>query len=83
VRRQAVVDINGEIIGGEKKSNARIGFEMEIDSQYFDKEGYPERYLAYEKGFGEFVGEYPTAYYAGAPETMLKLCDVIGKFFGK
>lgn len=84
VRKQAVVDINGNIIGGKKTSKTVIGFEMEIDSQFFDKEGYPERYYAYEKGFGEFVGKYPTAYYAGAPETMIKLSDnVIKTFFNK
>ncbi len=83
VRKQAVVDINGEIIGGKKLSKTEIGFEMEIDSQFFDKEGYPERYYAYEEGFGEFVGKYPTAYYAGAPETMLKLTDLMSKFFNK
>ena len=84
IRNQAVVDINGDIIGGKKTSNSVIGFEMEIDSQFFDREGYPERYYAYEKGFGEFVGKYPTAYYAGAPETMIKLSgDIIKKFFKK
>ncbi len=83
VEKQAVVDINGNIIGGEKTSKAFIGFEMEIDSQYFDQEGYPERYRAYEDGFGKFVGKYPTAYYAGHPQTLLKLCGLIGKFFNK
>ncbi len=83
VRKQAVVDINGNIIGGKKISKTEIGFEMEIDSQFFDNEAYVERYYAYEKGFGEFVGERPTAYYAGAPETMLKLIDLMSKFFNK
>lgn len=83
IRRQAVVDINGIILGGKKTSGASIGFEMEIDSQFFDKEDYKERYYAYEKGFGEFVGKYPTAYYAGAPETMIRVSgDIIKKFFG-
>lgn len=83
VRKQAVVDINGDIIGGKKISKTEIGFEMEIDSQFFNDESYLERYYAYEKGFSEFVGERPTAYYAGASETMLKLLDVIGKFYGE
>lgn len=83
VRNQAVVDINGEIIGGKKLSNTEIGFEMEIDEQFYDREGYPERYYAYEKGFGEFVGKYPTAYYAGAPETMIKSLPILDKFFKK
>ena len=83
IRQQAVVDINRKVIGGKKTSNTVIGFEMEIDSQFFDREGYPERYYAYENGFGEFVGTYPTAYYSGAPETMLKLTDLISKFLNK
>ena len=81
VRKQAVVDINGDIIGGKKVSRTEIGFEMEIDEQFYSKEGYPERYYAYEKGFGEFVGKHPTAYYAGCPDTMIKALDVIGKFY--
>lgn len=83
VRKQAVVDINGEIIGGKKVSNTEIGFEMEIDEQFYDREGYPERYYAYENGFGEFVGKRPTAYYAGAPETLIKTLPIIDKFFKK
>lgn len=83
VRKQAVVDIHGNIIGGKKVSKTEIGFEMEIDSQFFDNKDYAERYYAYEKGFGEFVGKRPTAYYAGAPETMLKLADLMTKFFNK
>ena len=83
VRKQAVVDINGEIIGGVKTSNTEIGFEMEIDHQFFTNEAYPPRYYAYEEGFGEFVGKYPTAYYAGAPETMLKVLDVMNKYYNK
>ena len=82
-RKQAVVDINGEIIGGVKTSSTEIGFEMEIDHQFFNKEDYPPRYYAYEEGFGEFLGVRPTAYYAGAPETMLKLLDVMDKFYNK
>lgn len=83
VRKQAVVDINGEIIGGKKISKTEIGFEMEIDDQFYELEGYSERYYAYEKGFGEFVGSYPTAYYAGAPETLIKSLNIIDKFFKK
>lgn len=82
-RKQAVVDINGNIIGGRKTSSTEIGFEMEIDEQFYNKEGYPERYYAYENGFGEFVGERPTAYYAGAPETLIKTLPIIKKFFNK
>lgn len=83
MEKQAVVDINGDIIGGEKTSNALIGFEMEIDSQYFDREGYPERYKAYEEGFGKYVGKCPTAYYAGHPQTMIKLQSLIKNFLNK
>ena len=83
VRKQAVVDINGEIIGGKKLSNTEIGFEMEIDEQFYNREGYSERYYAYEEGFGEFVGKRPTAYYAGAPETTVKALDIIDKFYKK
>ncbi len=82
VKNQAVVDINGNIIGGKKTSKAEIGFEMEIDHQFLENDSYVQRYYAYEKGFGEFVGVHPTAYYAGAPETLLKVSDVISKFFG-
>lgn len=83
VRKQAVVDINGNIIGGKKVSNSEIGFEMEIDEQFYDREGYPERYYAYEKGFGEFVGVRPTAYYAGTPETLMKSLPIIDRFYKK
>ncbi len=83
VKAQAVLDRNGEIIGGKKTSKTVIGFEMEIDSQYFDKPDYPERYNAYESGFGDLVGTYPTAYYAGPPETMIKCSDIIAKFLSK
>ena len=82
-RKQAVVDINGEIIGGKKVSHSEIGFEMEIDEQFYDREAYPERYYAYEKGFGEFVGTCPTAYYAGAPETLIRSLPIIDKFYKK
>ncbi len=81
MKQQAVVDINGNIIGGEKTSNANIGFEMEIDWQYFNDPAYVERYQAYEKGFGEYLDKCPTAYYAGSPDTMLKLADLIKNFF--
>lgn len=78
---QAVLDPEGNIIGGKKISDTLIGFEMEIDSQFFDDESYVPRYYAYEQAFGKFVGKYPTAYYAGYPETLLKVSDIITKFF--
>ena len=81
VKAQAVLDINGNIIGGKKISKTEIGFEMEIDHQFYNDEAYVERYYAYEKVFGEFVGEHPTAYYAGTPETLVKSADIIKKFF--
>ena len=83
VARQQIVDLNGNTVGGKKVSDTVIGFEMEIDWQFFEKEEYPERYYAYEQAFGGFVGKYPTAYYAGCPETAVKLADVISKFFNK
>ena len=81
VEKQAVLDINGNILGGEKRSKTVIGFEMEIDHQFYTDEAYVERYYAYEKGFGKFVGTYPTAYYAGTPETLVKSLDIIKKYF--
>lgn len=81
VKQQAVVDINGNIIGGKKISGTEIGFEMEIDHQFYENDSYVSRYYAYEQGFGSFVGGFPTAYYAGSPETLLKLSDIISKFF--
>ncbi len=81
VSKQAVLDIDRHIIGGKKISKTSIGFEMEIDSQFFVDDGYKERYFEYEKGFGPFVGTHPTAYYAGAPETMLRLLDVVDNFY--
>lgn len=83
VLKQAVVDPDGNIIGGKKTSKTRIGFEMEIDSQFFDLPGYPERYYKYEETFGDLVGTYPTAFYAGCPDTMVQLTDLIGKFLNK
>ena len=53
---------------------------MEIDHQFFDKEDYKERYFGYEKAFGEFVGKYPTAYYAGCPDTAVKVADLMKNF---
>ena len=75
-----VIDTDGSVIGGEKTSGTVIGFEMEIDHQFFDKEDYKERYFGYEKAFGEFVGKYPTAYYAGCPDTAVKVADLMKKF---
>lgn len=83
IERQAVLDPEFNVIGGEKKSNALIGFEMEIDSQFFNDESYVPRYYAYEEAFGKFVGKYPTAYYAGYPETLIRVGDIIKKFFNK
>lgn len=80
VRQQQVIDTDGSVIGGEKTSGTVIGFEMEIDHQFFDKEDYKERYYGYEKAFGEFVGKYPTAYYAGCPDTAVKVADLMKKF---
>lgn len=81
VKQQAVVDINGNIIGGKKISKTEIGFEMEIDHQFFENDAYAERYYAYEKAFGSFAGTRPAAYYAGAPETLLKVSHIISGFF--
>lgn len=83
VEQQAVVDADGSIIGGEKRSKTAIGFEMEIDWEYYEKPDYPERYHAYEKTFGELVGKYPTAYYAGCPDTAVKAHTLIGNFLKK
>ncbi len=83
VEQQQVVDADGSVIGGEKTSKTVIGFEMEIDSQFFDKEDYHERYFAYEKTFGHLVGKYPTAYYAGCPDTAVKLYELMGKFLNQ
>ncbi len=80
MKNQAIVDINGNIIGGKKTSKTEIGFEMEIDWQYFEGDDYVERYKAYENGFGEYLGKCPTAYYAGCPDTMMKLADLIKNF---
>jgi hypothetical protein len=81
VEKQAVVDIEHNIIGSKKTSRTEIGFEMEIDAQFYEKEGYPERYYDYEKAFGHFVGKNPTAYYAGTPQTLLRSLDIIEKFY--
>lgn len=83
VRQQQVIDADGSVIGGEKTSKTVIGFEMEIDHQFFDKEGYPERYYAYEETYGEFLGKYPTAYYAGCPDTAVKVADLMKKFLNQ
>lgn len=82
VKKQAVLDINGEIIGGRKTSSTEIGFEMEIDHQFYEKEDYPPRYYAYEKGFGEHVDKHSVFYYAGTPETLVRSADIIKKFYG-
>lgn len=78
--KQAVVDKDGNIIGGEKRSKTAIGFEMEIDWEYFEKPEHAKRYQAYEETFGELVGKYPTAYYAGCPDTAVKLHELIRAF---
>lgn len=81
VAAQAVLDKDGNIIGGKKTSKTLIGFEMEIDHQFYTDEDYQKRYYAYEQGFGKLVGSFPTAYYAGTPETLVKSADIIAKFF--
>lgn len=80
VEQQQVIDADGSVIGGEKTSKTVIGFEMEIDSQFFDQQDYHDRYWAYEKTFGQFVGKYPTAYYAGCPDTTVKVAELMAKF---
>lgn len=80
VEQQQVIDTDGSVIGGEKTSKTVLGFEMEIDSQFFDREDYHERYFAYEEAFGHLVGKYPTAYYAGCPDTAVKLYELMGNF---
>ena len=37
----------------------------------------------YEETYGEFVGKYPTAYYAGCPDTAVKVADLMKKFLNK
>lgn len=64
VAQQAVLNSSGAVIGGTKTSDTEIGFEMEIDERYFTDSAYRERYQAYADTFAEFVGQYPTAYYA-------------------
>lgn len=81
VARQAVVDASGAVIGGTKTSNTQIGFEMEIDERYFTDSAYRERYQAYVDAFAEFVGQYPTVYYASSPEVMLTLTKQMTAFF--
>lgn len=81
VASQAVLNASGAIIGGSKTSNTSIGFEMEIDEKYFSDTAYRMRYEAYVNTFAEFVGQYPTAYYAGSPDCMLTLTEQITSFF--
>lgn len=78
---QAVLNASGGIIGGAKTSDTRIGFEMEIDDRYFTDSAYRARYEAYVNAFADFVGQYPTAYYAGSPEVMLTLTQQMTAFF--
>ncbi len=82
VEQQAVLDTNGNIIGGKKTSDTVIGWEMEIDQNYLLGGSYVTRYNTYVDTFKDFVGQYPTVYYADAPEYMLQLTDEIGEFFG-
>lgn len=83
VAAQKIVDLEGNVVGGKKVSDTVIGFEMEIDTQFFDNEDYQKRYYTYEEAFGNFVGKYPTAYYAGCPDTAVRLTDLMSKFFSK
>lgn len=83
VSKQKIVDKDGNVIGGEKRSKTVIGFEMEIDWQYFEKPDYVSRYEAYEETFGEFVGKYPAAFYAGCPDIAIKLQERIRSFYEK
>ena len=81
VAQQAVLNSSGAVIGGTKTSDTEIGFEMEIDERYFTDSAYRERYQAYVDSFAEFVGQYPTAYYASSPEVMLTLTKQMTAFF--
>lgn len=80
VAQQAVLNSSGAVIGGTKTSATEIGFEMEIDERYFTDSAYRERYQAYVDTFAEFVGQYPTAYYASWPEVMLTLTKQMTAF---
>ncbi len=81
VKRQAVVDIHGNIIGGCKRSKTVIGFEMEIDQRFYSDPEYAKRYQGYVDSFSEFLNIYPTAYYAERPDIMLTLLREIKKFY--
>lgn len=81
VLQQKVVDANGNVVGGKKTSNTKIGFEMEIDYNSFTDAEYQARYQAYVDTFKDLVGKYPTAYYAGAPDVMVNLASYMGDFF--
>ncbi len=82
VEKQAVVYSNGDIIGGTKTSDTVIGWEMEIDSEYFaDDPGAEARYQTYVDTFKDFVGIYPTAYYASIIADTVELLDRINEFY--
>ncbi len=81
VSQQKIVDASGNVIGGSKTSDTVIGFEMEINDNYFTDSAYKARYEAYVSTFSEYVGQYPTAYYASSPDVMTCLTSVIGDFF--
>ncbi len=73
----AVVDLNGEIIGGVKTSKTLIGPEMEIDSKYNAAPGkedvasaYQKRYAQYANAFSNVKSNTPVAFYAGSRDEL-------------
>ena len=82
VEQQAVVDKNGDIIGETKTSDTVIGWEMEIDAtELEDDETAADRYQAYVDDFKDFVGIYPTAYYASVVTETIDVIDRIAEFY--
>lgn len=81
LEQQAVLDADGNIIGGKKTSDTVIGAEMEIDSSYFSNPQKAENYKSYTDAYDEFLDRYPIVYYADEPRTMVRLLDTIGEFF--
>ena len=82
VEKQAVVYNNGNIIGGTKTSNTIIGWEMEIDAGDLAADPNAEaRYQKYVDTFKDYVGIYPTAYYASIISETMSVLDKIDEFY--
>lgn len=79
--QQAFVDPDtGKIVGGTKSSSTSIGIEIELDSSMADDTEYYDRFYEQFDFFKDYVGVTPFTFYAGTPQSLMRINDHIAKF---